>query len=138
MIGNRIRIERPVCRIRDGFINSRLRILYLHFSLVHEQLDTEFEVQTVCTFSMNLQSVKIPGYSQNTDMCMRLKMLKYWLSRRRFQRSRRHFSAFFKLYYESTRKTPRNPRKCTKASHQNLNFICHALIINFLSGCARI
>merc|ERR1711965_470067 len=83
-------------------------------------LGAKLKSQNTCVFTLKLQRAKIPKYLQTTKIHLRFKMLKYQLYRSQFQRPRRHFSAFFKLYRKNTEKTPQNPRNRAKPSHQNL------------------
>ena len=64
-------------------------------------LSADFQVKV---FGLWFQSGRAPKYQNIVNICQnikikfRFKIAKYRLYRRRFWRSRRHFSAFFKLY----------------------------------------
>ena len=60
--------------------------------------ECRFSSQNIRTLISIWQSAKISKYRQNIKIKFRFKIAKYRLYRRRFWRSRRHFSAFFKLY----------------------------------------
>ena len=89
------------------------------FSKFENVAECRFSSQNIRTLISIWQSAKISKYRQNIKIKFRFKIAKYRLYRRRFWRSRRHFSAFFKLYQKKTQKTPQNFRNRTKLLHQN-------------------